>query len=180
MSPACACRGMHGGGVRCHLHVHVHCIRWPHRPSPHHLSAVHDLASTPHTHLGAHHVLAPPSPTPRCTPRPPPPLCPDAHHNPAPPLPCAFLPLQALREEGYPEVRTMLCMGGIDPKEQYEQLKLGVHCAVATPGRLKDLLHKQRMTLDICRCANGTGHDAGYICRFGAGWVGDEVWHPWH
>ena len=76
MSPACACRGMHGGGVRCHLHVHVHCIRWPHRPSPHHLSAVHDLASTPHTHLGAHHVLAPPSPTPRCTPRPPPPLCP--------------------------------------------------------------------------------------------------------
>ncbi len=27
----------------------------------------------------------------------------------------------------------------------------GVHMVVATPGRLKDLLSKKRMTLDICR-----------------------------
>jgi ATP-dependent RNA helicase DDX41 len=27
----------------------------------------------------------------------------------------------------------------------------GVHMVVATPGRLKDLLSKRRMTLDICR-----------------------------
>lgn len=28
----------------------------------------------------------------------------------------------------------------------------GVHIVVATPGRLKDLLSKRRMNLDICRC----------------------------
>uniref|UniRef100_A0A7S3QQS8 RNA helicase n=1 Tax=Dunaliella tertiolecta TaxID=3047 RepID=A0A7S3QQS8_DUNTE len=56
-----------------------------------------------------------------------------------------------LAKEGYPELRTMLVMGGIDPKLQYDTLKNGCHMAVCTPGRLKDLLHKKRMTLDICR-----------------------------
>ncbi|MEW5318505.1 MAG: hypothetical protein WDW38_009721 [Sanguina aurantia] len=58
---------------------------------------------------------------------------------------------QSLREDGYPEVRCMLCMGGIDSKLQYDELKKGCHMIVATPGRLKDLLHKKKMTLDICR-----------------------------
>jgi hypothetical protein len=31
----------------------------------------------------------------------------------------------------------------------------GVHIVVATPGRLKDMLHKKRMTLDICRRGPG-------------------------
>ena len=30
-------------------------------------------------------------------------------------------------------------------------LKRGVHMVISTPGRLKDLLNKKRMTLDICR-----------------------------
>jgi len=56
-----------------------------------------------------------------------------------------------LRQAGYPELRTMLVMGGVDVKTQYEIIKQGVHMAVCTPGRLKDLLHKKRMNLDICR-----------------------------
>ena len=58
---------------------------------------------------------------------------------------------QALLEDGYPELRIMLCIGGVDPKQNYELLRQGVHMAVATPGRLKDFLHKKRMNLDICR-----------------------------
>lgn len=51
----------------------------------------------------------------------------------------------------------MLCIGGIDLRQQMDVLKRGCHMVVATPGRLKDLLHKKRMKLDICRW--GTGHD---------------------
>jgi hypothetical protein len=46
----------------------------------------------------------------------------------------------------------MLCIGGIDMRSQMDMLKRGVHIVVATPGRLKDLLSKRRMNLDICRC----------------------------
>ena len=49
----------------------------------------------------------------------------------------------------------MLCIGGVDPKQNYELLRQGVHMAVATPGRLKDFLHKKRMNLDICRWEGG-------------------------
>ncbi len=137
--------------------------------------------------------------------------------------------MQALKEDGYPEVRTLLVMGGVDSKTQTEvvrQVRLqahalaalaaaapcwaaaaacllfsgarfasfrsgrsasshlpaplptvwrrrvtllvaaccaltqGVHMAICTPGRLKDLLHKKRMNLDICRCAPFGGADA--------------------
>ncbi|GFH07999.1 P-loop containing nucleoside triphosphate hydrolase protein [Haematococcus lacustris] len=57
----------------------------------------------------------------------------------------------ALRLDGYPELRPMLVMGGVDPKLQTDIIRQGVHMAVCTPGRLKDLLHKKRMNLDICR-----------------------------
>jgi hypothetical protein len=59
---------------------------------------------------------------------------------------------------GFPELRTMLCIGGIDLRQQMDVLKRGCHMVVATPGRLKDLLHKKRMKLDICRW----GHRAGW------------------
>lgn len=45
----------------------------------------------------------------------------------------------------------MLCIGGIDMRAQMDMLRKGVHIVVATPGRLKDLLNKRRMNLDICR-----------------------------
>ncbi len=33
---------------------------------------------------------------------------------------------------------------------QTEVIRQGLHAMVATPGRLKDLLAKKRMTLDVC------------------------------
>eukprot|EP00878_Enallax_costatus_P001578 GHUV01001729.1.p1 GENE.GHUV01001729.1~~GHUV01001729.1.p1 ORF type:complete len:664 (+),score=253.11 GHUV01001729.1:309-2300(+) len=57
----------------------------------------------------------------------------------------------ALRLGGFPELRVMLCIGGIDMRSQMDMLRKGVHIVVATPGRLKDLLNKRRMNLDICR-----------------------------
>lgn len=58
---------------------------------------------------------------------------------------------EALKQEDFPEIRTLLCMGGIDMREQSEAFKRGVHCVVATPGRLKDLLSKKRLNLGLCR-----------------------------
>jgi ATP-dependent RNA helicase DDX41 len=60
--------------------------------------------------------------------------------------------LLLLLQGGFPELRVMLCIGGIDMRSQMDMLKRGVHIVVATPGRLKDLLTKRRMNLDICRC----------------------------
>ena len=34
---------------------------------------------------------------------------------------------------------------------QTDAIRRGVHMMVATPGRLKDLLAKKRMTLDVCK-----------------------------
>ncbi|KAL3834282.1 hypothetical protein ACJIZ3_009018 [Penstemon smallii] len=59
--------------------------------------------------------------------------------------------LQPMREAGYPELRPLLCIGGIDMKTQLDVVKKGVHIVVATPGRLKDMLAKKKMSLDNCR-----------------------------
>lgn len=56
-----------------------------------------------------------------------------------------------LREKGHPELRSMLCIGGIDMRSQLEVVKRGVHIVVATPGRLKDMLAKKKMNLDNCK-----------------------------
>lgn len=56
-----------------------------------------------------------------------------------------------LQERGYPELRPMLCIGGIDMRSQLEVVKRGVHIVIATPGRLKDMLAKKKMNLDNCR-----------------------------
>jgi len=58
---------------------------------------------------------------------------------------------EVLRDAGFPEVRTLLAIGGVDVRTQTDVLRLGCHIIVATPGRLKDLLHKKRMNLDCCR-----------------------------
>lgn len=57
----------------------------------------------------------------------------------------------ALSEAGYPRLRTMLCMGGIDMKEQYDIIRQGFHLAVATPGRLLHMLNEKKFFLDVCR-----------------------------
>lgn len=59
---------------------------------------------------------------------------------------------EALAADGAPKLNTMLAIGGIDMREQTEGFRGGgVHMVVATPGRLKDLLSKRRLNLDICR-----------------------------
>ena len=59
--------------------------------------------------------------------------------------------LVPMREAGYPELRPLLCVGGVDMRSQLDVVKKGVHIVVATPGRLKDMLAKKKMSLDNCR-----------------------------
>ncbi|EOA14389.1 hypothetical protein CARUB_v10027584mg [Capsella rubella] len=56
-----------------------------------------------------------------------------------------------LVKAGYPTLRSLLCIGGVDMRSQLEVVKRGVHIVVATPGRLKDMLAKKKMSLDACR-----------------------------
>ncbi|KAJ3129276.1 hypothetical protein HK098_001974 [Nowakowskiella sp. JEL0407] len=54
------------------------------------------------------------------------------------------------RHGGYPELRILLCMGGINMAEQSNVLKKGPHIVIATPGRLQDMLEKKKFNLDSC------------------------------
>ncbi|KAJ2815976.1 DEAD-box ATP-dependent RNA helicase 35, partial [Coemansia furcata] len=57
----------------------------------------------------------------------------------------------ALTENGYPELRAILAIGGISMQEQFHTLSKGVHMVVATPGRLQDMLGRGKITLDLCK-----------------------------
>ncbi|KAH0865728.1 hypothetical protein HID58_082939, partial [Brassica napus] len=49
-------------------------------------------------------------------------------------------------------LRSLLCIGGVDMRPQLEVVeRRGVHIVVATPGRLKDMLAKKKISLDACR-----------------------------
>ncbi|KAI8979012.1 P-loop containing nucleoside triphosphate hydrolase protein [Pilobolus umbonatus] len=56
----------------------------------------------------------------------------------------------ALKEGGYPELRSLLCIGGINMRDQFDVIKKGIHMVVATPGRLIDMLSKHKFNLDNC------------------------------
>ena len=59
---------------------------------------------------------------------------------------------KALADAGYPKIRSQLVIGGENAREQLQPFRdVGVHCVVATPGRLRDFLKKKSITLDICR-----------------------------
>lgn len=58
---------------------------------------------------------------------------------------------EALRQADYPELRTLLAIGGLPVTEQIASLANGCHMVVATPGRLLDLLNKKRISLHCCR-----------------------------
>ncbi|KAE8223491.1 hypothetical protein CF319_g3476 [Tilletia indica] len=58
---------------------------------------------------------------------------------------------EALVKGGYPEIRVLLCIGGISMAEQSSVLQRGFHIVVATPGRLQDLLEKKKFTLESCK-----------------------------
>jgi ATP-dependent RNA helicase DDX41 len=59
----------------------------------------------------------------------------------------------ALAQEGgqYPQLNTLLCIGGISMGEQAHVMGKGIHIVVATPGRLQDMLEKKRFTFDNCK-----------------------------
>lgn len=59
---------------------------------------------------------------------------------------------QALKAGGYPEIRAALCTGGESNQALVETAqRRGLHCLVATPGRLNDHLNKKRINMDICK-----------------------------
>jgi ATP-dependent RNA helicase DDX41 len=52
----------------------------------------------------------------------------------------------------YPEIRAQLMIGGESAREQLQVVQeQGVHCIVATPGRLRDVLKRRAINLMICR-----------------------------
>jgi len=56
-----------------------------------------------------------------------------------------------LKSGRHPDIRPCLCIGGVPLREQMEVVRKGVHCIVATPGRLNDHLNKKRFNLDLCK-----------------------------
>lgn len=59
---------------------------------------------------------------------------------------------QALYEARQPRLRCSLFIGGEDSRSQISNHRAyGLHCAVATPGRLRDLLNKSQLNMDICK-----------------------------
>ncbi|KAG6820779.1 hypothetical protein H0H93_011544 [Arthromyces matolae] len=58
----------------------------------------------------------------------------------------------ALGKDGnYPQLNTLLCIGGISMNEQSYVMSKGLHIVVATPGRLIDMLEKKRFTFNNCK-----------------------------
>ena len=52
----------------------------------------------------------------------------------------------------HPELRNQLLIGGESVRDQLATLEAsGIHCVVATPGRLRDVLKRKSMTLANCR-----------------------------
>ncbi|ORY82321.1 DEAD-box protein abstrakt [Leucosporidium creatinivorum] len=56
-----------------------------------------------------------------------------------------------MEQAGYPSVRTLLCIGGINMAEQSQIMSRGFHMVVATPGRLQDMLEKRKFGLTGCK-----------------------------
>jgi ATP-dependent RNA helicase DDX41 len=57
---------------------------------------------------------------------------------------------QQMHAEGFPMLRSLMVMGGIDMREQGMILDQGPHMVIATPGRLNDMLAKRKFNLDLC------------------------------
>ncbi|CAO1637269.1 unnamed protein product [Sympodiomycopsis kandeliae] len=58
---------------------------------------------------------------------------------------------EALAHDGYPEIRILLCIGGISMADQHHTMGQGFHIVVATPGRLQDMLTKKKFNLETCK-----------------------------
>ncbi|KAH8833496.1 P-loop containing nucleoside triphosphate hydrolase protein [Flagelloscypha sp. PMI_526] len=55
------------------------------------------------------------------------------------------------RDPKYPQLNTLLCIGGISMNEQSHVLSKGIHIVIATPGRLIDMLDKRKFTFNNCK-----------------------------
>eukprot|EP00038_Savillea_parva_P025381 m.47373 g.47373 ORF g.47373 m.47373 type:complete len:605 (-) comp6882_c1_seq1:1329-3143(-) len=55
-----------------------------------------------------------------------------------------------LAQAGEPPINVVLVMGQVDVNSMMRG-KIGTHIVVATPGRLKDMLKRRRLTLEVCR-----------------------------
>ncbi|KEP60753.1 UNVERIFIED_CONTAM: DEAD (Asp-Glu-Ala-Asp) box polypeptide 41 family protein [Hammondia hammondi] len=62
---------------------------------------------------------------------------------------CSFF-CKKLKDGGYPALRCVCIIGGCSAVEQAKEVRQGVHCIVATPGRLTDMLNKRRLALQQC------------------------------
>ncbi|XP_067941903.1 probable ATP-dependent RNA helicase DDX41 isoform X2 [Watersipora subatra] len=58
---------------------------------------------------------------------------------------------RSLDRDGHGRLRTSLCIGGVNVKEQMDVIRKGVHIVVCTPGRILDILNKKMMNMDMCR-----------------------------
>lgn len=45
--------------------------------------------------------------------------------------------IKAIKDGGMLELRSLLCIGGVDVRLQCDEIRKGIHIAVSTPGRLK-------------------------------------------
>ncbi|CAG8540295.1 5040_t:CDS:10, partial [Acaulospora morrowiae] len=59
--------------------------------------------------------------------------------------------IEHLTRDGYPKLRSLLCIGGISMSDQWHTISEGIHIVVATPGRLIDMLEKKKFNLDLCK-----------------------------
>ena len=50
-----------------------------------------------------------------------------------------------------PSLRVQLVIGGINAKEQSDEMSKGVDIVVATPGRLDDMIYTKALVLSRCR-----------------------------
>jgi ATP-dependent RNA helicase DDX41 len=53
--------------------------------------------------------------------------------------------------KSYPKIKIGLCTGGVDMQDQIEELTKGIHIIISTPGRLSDMLSKQKISLKMCK-----------------------------
>lgn len=56
-----------------------------------------------------------------------------------------------LGQEGFPRLRSLMCTGGIDMREQQHVINNGLHMVIACPGRLNDMLKNKRFNLEMCK-----------------------------
>lgn len=59
--------------------------------------------------------------------------------------------IKYLLKSDYPQIKSALCIGGVDIKYQIDDIAKGVHIVVGTPGRLSDLLDKKKLNASMCK-----------------------------